>query len=127
MRSSKLPLWVWYLLGALIGLVIGLVVARVGADRYIQAYPGEEYDQNLLALARYVYPPLAGIGGALLGILIVGLIRAPRTAAGWLTLSIGSVLVLATLPIRAVHGWPIAIGDLFLGIVLIAVGLKTAK
>lgn len=108
-------------------MVIGILAARTACDRYVLTHPGEEYDVNLLAIIRDVIVPLAGVAGAAVGVMLVGLFRAPKVAFGWLLLSSGSLMVLAVLPIRAAHGWTIAIYDLLAGAILIGIGLKVAR
>ncbi|HEX5323432.1 MAG TPA: hypothetical protein VFW40_06570 [Capsulimonadaceae bacterium] len=127
MPSSKPPSLFWYVLGALPGIAIGILAARSGANQYIIAHPGEQYDQNLKAIIAYLIVPLSGIAGALIGVLVVGLMRAPRVAVGWALLFGGSAMVLAMLPIRTQHGWWLALGDLLAGVILIGIGLKVAK
>lgn len=127
MSSSRRSSYLWYLSGALFGLVVATIAAVAGDARYVQTHPGEEYDTRMRSIAEFVIAPLSGCAGALFGIMVVGLVRAPREASGWIALSAGSAMVLAMLPIRAVEGWPVALGDLFLGFVLIGVGLKVAR
>jgi hypothetical protein len=114
-------------LGALPGVIIGVLAARAGANQYILTHPGEEYDTNLRSIISVVIVPLGGVGGAIIGVMLVGLTRAPKAATGWIILSLGSAMVLAMLPIRASHGWSIALGDLLVGVLLIGIGLKIAK
>ena len=113
--------------GALPGLAVGLLAAVAGNNHYVQTHPGEEYDQGLRSVAEFVIDPLAACAGAIIGIMAIGLTRKPREASGWISLAAGSAMVLAMLPVRAMEGWWIALGDLFIGFVLIAIGLKVAK
>lgn len=128
MDSRRRVSFLWYFLaGALPGFVIGVLAALANFAYYLQTHPGEEYDQRLRSISEFVVAPLAGCVCAIIGVMAVGLVRAPREASGWIALSAGSAMVLAMLPVRAVEGWWIALGDLFAGVVLIAIGLKVAR